>query len=137
MSKEAYLKELGIRVRNLRIKKGLSQEELASKVGYKSRSSINKIELGINDIPQRKIKSLADALGVSASELLGLNDTDENEGYYTDRETAKIAQTLKDNPDMNILFDAAQNLSPDEIRSVAQMIQLMIAHERGGNADDN
>lgn len=47
-----------------RIEKGLSQAELARQVGYKSRSTINKIELGINDIPRSKIDSFAKALEV-------------------------------------------------------------------------
>ncbi len=36
----------------------MSQEELATKLGYKSRSTINKIEMGKNDITQSKIIAL-------------------------------------------------------------------------------
>ena len=39
------------RIRRRREELGLSQDELAKKLGYKSRSSINKIEKGENDIP--------------------------------------------------------------------------------------
>ena len=34
----------------------ITQDELAKKIGYTSRSTINKIELGKNDIPQSKNK---------------------------------------------------------------------------------
>lgn len=34
----------------------ITQDELAKKIGYTSRSTINKIELGKNDIPQSKIR---------------------------------------------------------------------------------
>ncbi len=64
------LVELGNYIKQLRIKLGMSQDELAKKCGYTSRSTINKIELGINDIPQSKIYAIAKALGVTASELL-------------------------------------------------------------------
>lgn len=37
---------IGEKVRQRRIELGLSQEELALKMGYKSRTSINKIENG-------------------------------------------------------------------------------------------
>lgn len=47
--------ELYKRIRKRREELGMSQEELAKKMGYKSRSSINKIEMGENDIPQSKI----------------------------------------------------------------------------------
>ena len=53
--------ELYQRIRKRREELGLSQEELAQKMGYKSRSSINKIEMGENDIPQKKIVKFARA----------------------------------------------------------------------------
>lgn len=58
------------RIKHLRIKQGLTQEELAHKVGYKDKTAVNKVELGLRDIPQSKICAFADALGVSASYLL-------------------------------------------------------------------
>ena len=50
---------------------GLSQEELAAKLGYKSRSSINKIELGLSDIPFSKIPLFAKALEIEPEILMG------------------------------------------------------------------
>ena len=47
--------ELYKRIKARREKLGMSQEELATKLGYKSRSTINKIEMGKNDITQSKI----------------------------------------------------------------------------------
>lgn len=58
-------------IRKRRIELGMSQQELAEKVGYKSRSTINKIELGINDIPRSKIDNFAIALKTTPSELMG------------------------------------------------------------------
>lgn len=53
---------IGNKVRQRREELGLSQDELAKRCGYKSRSSINKIELNINDVSQSKILVLAKAL---------------------------------------------------------------------------
>ena len=50
----------GERVKERRIELGWTQEELAEKMGYKSKSSINKIELGINDVTQSKIIKFAE-----------------------------------------------------------------------------
>jgi transcriptional regulator with XRE-family HTH domain len=50
---------------------GLTQEELARRVGYKSKSTINKIETGVRDLPQKKIAAFADALGVTPGHLMG------------------------------------------------------------------
>ena len=58
-------------IRRRREELGISQEELANMLGYKSRSSINKIEKGINDIPQSKIVEFAKALRTTPEELMG------------------------------------------------------------------
>ena len=57
---------------------GWTQEDLAKRMGYKSKSTINKIELGINDIPQSKIVQFADVLGTTPAHLMGW-DNEENE----------------------------------------------------------
>lgn len=53
---------------------GLTQEELARRVGYKSKSAINKIETGVRDLPQKKIAAFADALGVTPGRLMGWDE---------------------------------------------------------------
>ena len=62
----------------IRKRLGWTQEELATKMGYKSKSTINKIELGINDIPQSKIVKFAEVLGTTPAHLMGWNDEEEN-----------------------------------------------------------
>ena len=46
------MSELSTRVRLRREELGLSQEQLAQRMGYRSKSSITKLEKGVNDIPQ-------------------------------------------------------------------------------------
>lgn len=58
-------------IKNRRIEIGMSQEELAEKLGYKSRSTIAKIEAGINDITQSKIIAFAKALNTTVGYLMG------------------------------------------------------------------
>ena len=58
-----------IKKRRLELK--MSQQELADKLGYKSRSAINKIEKGVNDITQTKIVAFAEALNTTPGELMG------------------------------------------------------------------
>ena len=62
----------------MRKRLGWTQEELATKMGYKSKSTINKIEMGINDIPQSKIVKFAEVLGTTPAHLMGWNDEEEN-----------------------------------------------------------
>lgn len=69
--------ELFKRIRSRREGLGLSQDELAKRVGYKSRSSINKIEMGKNDITQSKIMEIAKALDTTPEYLMGWISTPE------------------------------------------------------------
>lgn len=48
---------IGDRIKARRDELGMSQEELAHKIGYKSKTSINKIELGIQELRQSKNKT--------------------------------------------------------------------------------
>lgn len=58
-------------MKELRKSLGLTQKELAEKCGYKSLTTINKIELGINSIPLDTVEKLANALQVSPAYLMG------------------------------------------------------------------
>ncbi|MCD8005092.1 MAG: XRE family transcriptional regulator [Oscillospiraceae bacterium] len=62
---------IGSRIRARRIELGLSQDELGKKLGYKSRSSINKIELNQRNLTQSKIKAIADALDTTPAYIMG------------------------------------------------------------------
>lgn len=69
---------VGDRILYMRKQVGLTQEELAKKMGYKSKSTINKIELGINDIPQSKIFQFAEVLGTTPAYLMGWDEEEKN-----------------------------------------------------------
>ena len=100
---ELLLAEIGNRIKELRLKKGYTQEELAKKMGYTSRSTINKIEKGIVDISQSKIIDFANALNTTPLYLLGWietqntntnlitiqKDTGEQLKYYLSAETTE------------------------------------------------
>ena len=60
----------GERVRERRQQLGMSQEELAKRLGYTSRSTINKIENGTNDVVQTKVIDFANALDTSIAYLM-------------------------------------------------------------------
>ena len=56
----------------------MTQQELAEKVGYKTASAINKIELGLRDLNQKKILAFANVFGITPGELMG--DTKKESG---------------------------------------------------------
>lgn len=68
------MNDLGKRIRQRRLELGLTQEELAKRVGYTSRSSVNKIEIGKNLLTQPKIVIFAKALETTPSYLMGWSE---------------------------------------------------------------
>ena len=71
------MKTVGERIKHKRESLGLTQEELAKKMGYKSKSTINKIEKGINDVSQSKLIDFAKILNTSPSYLMGWSDEED------------------------------------------------------------
>lgn len=65
---------VGERIRNKRIELGLTQEELALRMGYSGKSSVCKAETYGDSVTTAKIQKFADALGVSFSYLMGWDE---------------------------------------------------------------
>ena len=74
------MQKLYYNIKYFREAQGLSQDELAKKTGYTSRSSIARIEAGEIDIPQSKISAFASALGTTPAVLMGWDDNSDNPG---------------------------------------------------------
>lgn len=67
---------VGERIRKKRIELGYTQEELSIKAGYKSRSSVNKIE-NSRDLPLPKVEKMAKLLECTPAYLMGWQDDEE------------------------------------------------------------
>ena len=136
---------MGSRIRERRRELGLSQDELAQKVGYKNRSTIARIESGENDITQSKLKEIAHALETQVPWLLygderfkdssyvdvsvGVDTSRRTKPYYLDPDVAAIANELKENPDMRILFDASRKLSKQDMKTVINIVKAITDKE--------
>lgn len=51
------------------------------------------------------------------------------EGYYTDPETAKIAQEIFDDENLRTLFHVARNASPEQLKLAKEMLEMMKKNE--------
>ena len=58
-------------IKHRRKELGMTQTDLAKKLGYTDKSMISKIENGSIDLPQSKIISFAEVLNISPSDLMG------------------------------------------------------------------
>lgn len=123
---------IGEKIKQKRIELGLSQDELAKKVGYKSRSSINKIELA-RDLPLAKVERMAQALNTTPGYLMGWEDKEESEHHYIDERTRQIAQEIADNKELGLLFDAARTAAPEDLKTTHDML---LALKRKEHSED-
>lgn len=119
----------GERVKARRIELGWTQEELAEKMGYKSKSSINKIELGINDVTQSKIIKFAEVMHTSVEYLMGWDEAVPTNGqeteYYLDDETRELLQFLDENPEYKRILSSSRKLKPEDLMIIKAMIERM------------
>ena len=89
------------KIKEKSIELGMSQADLANKMGYTSRSSIAKIESGSVDIPQSKISAFAKALNTTTAYLMELDDkihtiaAHHEGGTWTEEELSEIEEFKK------------------------------------------
>lgn len=103
----------GRRIENLRAQKGLSQLELATKMGYKSDSTISKWEKGSNIPTGKKLAMLAQILGTTSDYIL----------FGT--EPNKPSIDLSNLREKVVMFDG-KPLSDDDVKKIEQIIRLSI-----------
>lgn len=67
---DLFLKQIGNKVREYRLGKGITQMDLAFKCGDKDYSQINRVELGKVNFSVSYLKLIAEALNISPQDLL-------------------------------------------------------------------
>lgn len=88
---------IGDRVKYLREQKGMTQEELATRLGYKSKSSVAHIENG-RDIPRSMVVTLADILETTPAYLMGW-DEEQKESTPIPQNRSAIIERINALPD--------------------------------------
>lgn len=108
-------------------REGIRAADLARKTGLLE-STISQYRSGYAKPKEERLALLANALHVNPVWLMGLDvpmDVQTNApptDYYIDPEAAEIAQRVFDDPDLRILFHAAQDVSPENIRLAAELL---------------
>ena len=115
--------ELYENIRSRRIALKMTQQELAQKLGYKSTSTIAKIESGVNDIPQAKLSAFADALNTTPAELMGLNSVAPAQNL---QENTVICTISKGKPQLEVMIRKLDSLSEKDLNRVISVIKPLI-----------
>ena len=125
---------LGKRLRALREDRRQTQKELADYLGLTPKM-ISFYELGQRTPPADILLKLADCYDVSVDYLLGNDEERPTPSYYDDPEVAAIANEMKENPDIRVLFHASKGLSKKSIEEVRRFVEYQKAKERGEYED--
>lgn len=83
---------------------------------------------------QEKMQKIADYFGVSVEYLMTGEEKRDDPKYYLNDETAKMAQQLFENRDLRVLFDAAKDASPEDLKTTYDMLMALKKKERGEDA---
>ena len=110
-------------IRAKRIALHMTQQELAKKLGYKSTSTIAKIEAGENDIPQARIAAFAAALDTTPADLMGFNAVATVPVVSEDTVNVAIA---KGKPQLEKLIKRLNCLSEKRLKSVVDIANAVI-----------
>lgn len=95
-------------------------------LGY-ANGYIGQLKKGV--FPADRLQDIAEYLGVSSEYLLN-GDEKESDKYYLNDETAEMAQALFENRDLRVLFDAARDASPEDLKTTYDMLMALKRKER-------
>lgn len=107
--------------------KKCTQKEIGDALGV-SDSIVNQWVRGVKIPRMKNIDKLCAFFMCSRSDLIE-EQQEEATHYYHDIEVAQMANELKDNPDMRILFNASKNLSKKDLEAVITIVQSMRGRE--------
>lgn len=108
----------GQRFKFLRQRAGLTQKEVADKLGYGTHTSVLKIERGRQDIPITQIPAICKALQCTPFELLGLRP----EGDYL------VDMT----PQASTMIEKINQLPAAQRNQLAKTVDILIKGMEGG-----
>lgn len=110
-----FLSEMGLRIKNKRIELGYSQEELAKICGFKGRSAISMIELGLRDIAHEKIVAISKALGVTPAFIMGWQEPEVGEfNIVTDKSNTQVE-----------IENRLSNLTEGQLKAILSLVKEM------------
>ena len=110
-------------IRSRRIALKMTQQELAQKLGYKSTSTIAKIESGKNDVPQAKLAAFAEALNTTTADLMGFKNVKPVQEVSANTVTCTIS---KGKPQLEELIKKLDRLDERDLNRVLSVMKPLI-----------
>ena len=112
--------------------------KIRDKLGYKdsivatgagvTKSTFSDWKAGRYQPKDEKLQKIASFLGVSVEYLM---TGEEQNGYYLNEETAKLAQEMFEDEDMRSLFDMKRNMPPERFKAHMEFMKNLYEQEKG------
>lgn len=96
-----------------------------------SNGYIRKLQEG--KFPSDRLMIIANYLNLSVSYLMTGGEKEESPIYYTNEETAKLAQEMYEDEDMRSLFDMKRNMPPERFKAHIEFMKNLYDQEKGNN----
>ena len=87
-----------------------------------------RLENGRSNPKDAKLQKIADLFGVTAEYIRTGKNTNE---YYTNNETAQVAQEIFENKELRALFDVQKDMDPADLKALHSMALALKRKERG------
>jgi transcriptional regulator with XRE-family HTH domain len=114
------------RIKFLREKLNMSQQELALKVGYQDKSAVSKVERGERDITQTMVAKYATALHTTPAYLMGWEEEKPPVNDLSEDERRLIEIYRKISPEAGEMLLTMVNIFEEIPQDRAQMLLAMI-----------
>lgn len=109
------------RIKERRKQLGLSQEQLANRLGLKTRAAISAVEKGKCDMTTDRIRRYADALHTTPAYLMGWSDDPEAPDTQRD-EAIEYADEIMGRQSMLDLFRAAHGCADNDLKLATDLL---------------
>lgn len=110
-------------------KYGVSTYKVAKETGI-AQSVFSSWKTGISTPKQDKLKKIADYFNVSVEYLMTGEEKEGGEKYYLNEETSKMAQDIFENKELRLLFDAARDAEPEDLKAIHSMLLALKRKEQ-------
>lgn len=117
------------RIKELCVKKNMTFASLEKALGF---GNAYIAQMNPDTVPHSRLEKIANYFGVTVDYLV---NGEPQSGYYLNPETAKVAQEMFENKELRVLFDAARDASPEDLKAVYDVL-LALKRKEQGDYDD-
>lgn len=126
---------IGENIKKWRELRNLKQSELAELIGV-SDKTVSSWEINRTEPKMGMVEKISSALNCKKTDIIGIDETVDDDHYYLNNETREIAQEVFENPDLRSLFHVARDIDPEELRAHIDFMKKLKAREKKTDNDE-